>query len=140
MLTKRLCIIGLLLKTLVASSCSVLNFNGPIGSETFIQGINANESILVVHEDFLRKGNNLPKGEYYPLYETTGGYIVYQSENPLSVQVPIWGKDVCSGGIAIKIDSPETNYFISVQNCFGEPNLRINIPKELKFHIVERSK
>lgn len=125
--------IYIILACILLASCAVMNFNGPIKADTRIAGFLAEDTILVVKESYSYKGSELPVGDYYPIYETTGGYIVYKYSKPIKVK-SLWYSGVCSGGIAVSVDNLK-DYFISVQNCMGEPNLRIDIENSLLFEI-----
>lgn len=104
---------------------------------TKIIGVPAGDTVLIVAEEFSRDGNVLPQGKYYPVLQTANGYVIYHFPSPIKVK-SLWMHDVCRGGLTVKQDDPYGKYFISVQNCFGDPNIRIDIPQEVKFTIEPR--
>ena len=126
----------ILITIMLVTGCAAFNFNGPLNPDTIINELRSVETVLKLKKSFRHDGNELPKGIYRPKYETTGGFIIYVAPRQINVENFLGVKDLCTGGIAVKINDPENKYFISVQNCLGEPNLRIDIPKELTFEIT----
>jgi len=130
--------ISILLLALLLASCA---FRAPLKATTTINGMNAFDTVVVVDKDYLEKGTHIPKGNYYPSHEVTSGYVVYKSGNPIKVNsgwAYLWTEDVCEGGIAIRIDKPQHDYFLALEQCFGDPHLRIDIQKILEFSIVSK--
>lgn len=116
---------------LILSSCATVQ---PLSSATEVLGMPAKETALIVTEEFNHDGNTLPSGIYYPALQVTNGYVIYHFAKPINVKT-LWIKDTCSGGIAVNQIDPYNKYHISVRNCFGDPNIRIDIPGGVKFKI-----
>ena len=112
--------------------------NVPMSTITAVDGFKPSESVLIVNETFIDGYNELPAGEYYPYSATANGYMIYHFTKPIKVTA-MWYKDICKGGLAVKADNPYKDYFISVINCFGDPNIKVGIPKEVDFTLKRKN-
>jgi hypothetical protein len=132
----------ILLAIFVSAMLSACAMTVPIKQTSRILEMKASETVLVVLEDYNGKGNIIPKGIYYPTNEISNGYLEYSSGKPLRVKegvFALYAEDVCVGGIGVNFKKPYSDYALFVDNCNGEPALRINIPKTLKFKIMPKN-
>lgn len=118
----------------IIGGCATVQMLSPT---TQVDGLPAIETVLIVTDQFTHGGNTLPQGKYYPAFQSANGYVIYHFPAPIKVK-SLWMNDVCRGGLAVKQDDPYGKYFIAVQDCFGDPNIRVDIPHEVKFRIEPR--